>query len=144
MIQHDPLAKLLKNFNNDNNIDPPMQLHEVEFVDTRIELNGACNSVVTLVCLGINNRFTGSKTIAFNRYSIDHVLRGMVIPGKATDYLTLYGLLDVLREVYGMPFYRSDFVNFYLAADASSVLFKPTPNSVVFLPLTEVTLNFQM
>lgn len=135
-------AKLLKEFILRNQISEIIDLADVEFVDTTMDLRASTNSATTLRCLPSCPNFKGSKRLYYNRYSIAVMLKGMRIPGKASDYPRVWDLIDTLNEVYGLPLYREDFADIPIRPDVNAFDFRPRTTSVTFIPLTNIVLEF--
>lgn len=131
---------LIREFNEVNHLNPRITVDDVMFHNVLFEIHFDTNSILSITCLDTSSQFEGTKQLRYNRYSITRYLKGLVLPGFAEDWGTLHKLLDYLREQWGLPLYNEEFLDIPLSGD--NVTLRPLNNSLYFIPLTNVTLEF--
>lgn len=136
-------AKLLIQFNKANQIDPPIKLNEVVFVNPRASVSGDCNSIVDMQATPLNYRFNGIASIRFNRYSMQKALGGLTIPCEASDYGTIHELVSFLNTEYGLPLYTDEITDGIILPNATTVSIIPNAKSMYYTPFVNAILPFK-
>lgn len=131
---------LLNQFNIDNNISPPVGLNDVDWLSPEIWLQGDCNTRVGIQGAVLSENYSGGVTLYYNRRSATADLRGVKIPGKASDYTRTYQIYKVLREQLGIPVWESEYLDQPFTGDTFTL--SVTTISMGYLPGLDITLPF--
>lgn len=133
-------TKLLQQFSIQNKLDPAIRPEDVIWTNIEIWLQNGNNSRATIQAVASSNHFKGQQTINFNRYRIEEVLHGVVIPGKRSDYTTIHDVVKALRDKVTAPVDTEEFLDGPLGG--STVVLKPTIRSMSFIPTSQIELSF--
>lgn len=132
---------LLNQFNQLNNIVPPIQETDVDWLVPEIWLQGDCNTRVGIQGSVLSANYGGAATLYFNRRNASLDLRGVKIPGRATDYTTTFEIYTALREQLGVPVMNSEFLDKPFTGTSFNLVI--TPVSMAYLPGLDINLPFQ-
>lgn len=128
--------QLLINYSRINNI-PTIKESDVKFRGlTTVNTNG-CNTRVTIE--SVNNNFSGSGVIYYNRYNIADYFRGFNIPTYVGYFKTKYELIRFLREAWNMPLFEEEFEDDSITT--KGFILTPLNTSMHFLPGNSIVIN---
>lgn len=131
---------VLNQFNLSNNIVPQVNVDDVNFLVPEIWLQGECNTRVAVQAATSSVNFAGGVTLNYNRRRADLDLRGVKIPGRATDYTRTYQIYAVLREKLGVPVVDTEYLDQPFNGTVFNLVI--TPVSLAYLPGFNITLPF--
>lgn len=142
MFIFDTKEQLLTDFNKLYQVNPPIQLKDVQFVEAGVWLQNECNARVTITAAPTSDNFKGSSVVYYNRFRMDEELRDVRLPGTPGTYKNTYEVLTMLREVYGIPAYPEDFPNNAISATATTVSLTPRLTALAWQPPYAAVLQF--
>lgn len=132
---------LLNAFNIANHITPAVQMDDIDWLTPEVWLQGSCNSRVTIQTSAAATEYNGSETLYFNRRKAEEDLRGVKIPGKATDYTRVYQILTAMREILGIPVQNNEYLDQPFSGNTFTL--NVTTISMAYLPGSSITLEFE-
>lgn len=105
------LVELINQYNR--HLPVPLSPAMVEIVNPEVWIANAGTTNTRAILRArsgalVNQYFRGSVQIFYNRIPIERVVRGLVIPGSATDYNNSRDVMDALVDRYYLPLVDSD------------------------------------
>lgn len=85
-------------------------------------------------------KFEGSVNVFYNRLPLNTYLKGLVVPGRYSDYTTSRDVIGALVDKYRLPLIRED-VNLLLVEDVETITLTAAFSSVGFFG--NVTLPYE-
>lgn len=132
---------LLNAFNAYNKNKPAVTLDDVDWQNNQIWLQGMCNTRVDIVAKATSKNFKGRRTLYYTRNRIDKDLKGITIPGKASDYGSLHAVIRFLRNQGGIPVFEEEYGDRIISGD--SITLVPATTSMAYIPTGQAVLRFE-
>lgn len=116
-------------------------MNDVMFTESETWLQNNCNARCKMKFNPDSDIVTGEVLLNYNRVSIITFLKGVIVPGKASDYINNQYVAKALRDKLGIPIIPEE-INPTPITNGMAVL-QPTFRGFLWLPTYSVSLSFE-
>lgn len=137
-----PKQALLRAINQNNSLQPPLKVSDVEFDTPEIWIQGNTNTRVRITMVDPRN-YHGSDWHYYPRVRIYDYFAGWSVPGSPGDYPDIRSAVVAMYTKYHLPLDPDDIVNGALSPSAQVVTLQGRNTNLMFVPNLTVQLPFE-